>query len=126
MTRYSCSTTHGVIQLDKTACVVVKHAGGKVELWVDGKKVSENQINQPVSQTPLSGMEVWVTPELEMFQCFMLKDGLQCAVVRRLVRDLSLPTDVVICPTVREADGLAMSTRSQHLTEVGRGDLFII
>ena len=57
-----------------------------------------------------------------MFQFFMLKDGLQCAVVRRLVRDLTLPTDVVICPTVREADGLAMSTRSQHLTEVGRGE----
>jgi hypothetical protein len=44
--------------LDKPACVVGKHAGGKVELWVDGKKVSEKQINQPVSQTPLSGMEV--------------------------------------------------------------------
>jgi pantoate--beta-alanine ligase len=43
------------------------------------------------------------------------KDYQQLVVVRRLVKDLSLPVDVVPCPTVREPDGLAMSSRNAYL-----------
>ena len=44
------------------------------------------------------------------------KDFQQLAVVRRMVQDLSIPVTVVGCPTVREPDGLAMSSRNSYLT----------
>jgi pantoate--beta-alanine ligase len=46
---------------------------------------------------------------------FGQKDGQQVVVVRRLVRDLGLSPEIVVCPTVRESDGLALSSRNRFL-----------
>ena len=51
---------------------------------------------------------------------FGLKDYQQIAVIRRMARDLALPTEVVPCPTVREPDGLAMASRNARLSADGR------
>lgn len=57
---------------------------------------------------------------------FGQKDAQQCAVVSKLVADLHLPVEVVVVPTVREADGLAMSSRNQYLTPEQRKDALCI
>jgi pantoate--beta-alanine ligase len=47
---------------------------------------------------------------------FGQKDAQQVAVIRRLVRDLNLPVRIEVCPTVREPDGVAMSSRNSRLS----------
>ena len=46
---------------------------------------------------------------------FGQKDAQQTVVIRRMVKDLNMPIDIIICPTLREADGLAMSSRNTYL-----------
>ena len=54
------------------------------------------------------------------------KDFQQLAIIRRMVRDLDVPVEIVACPTVREPDGLAMSSRNVRLTPAQRADAPLI
>jgi pantoate--beta-alanine ligase len=51
---------------------------------------------------------------------FGQKDAAQVAIVRRMVRDLNLAVEIVVCPIVREPDGLAMSSRNAYLDPLER------
>jgi len=54
-----------------------------------------------------------VEPDLSFFG---QKDAAQAAIIRRMVRDLNLPVEIVVCPIVREPSGLAMSSRNAYLS----------
>jgi pantoate--beta-alanine ligase len=53
---------------------------------------------------------------------FGQKDAQQAIVIRRMAADLNMPLEIVICPTVREPNGLAVSSRNQYLTEQQKKD----
>jgi pantoate--beta-alanine ligase len=53
---------------------------------------------------------------------FGQKDAQQAIVIKRMVADLNMPLKIVICPTVREKNGLAMSSRNQYLTPQQKKD----
>ncbi len=53
---------------------------------------------------------------------FGQKDAQQVAVIQRMVMDLNLPLKIIVCPTVREPDGLAVSSRNQYLNSQDRLD----
>ena len=67
--------------------------------------------------TVVTKMLNMVTPDLAFFG---QKDAQQVAVLRRMVRDLNMPVELAVMPTVREPDGLALSSRNARLDPADR------
>jgi pantoate--beta-alanine ligase len=57
---------------------------------------------------------------------FGQKDAAQVAIVRRMVHDLNMPVEIMVCPIVREPDGLAMSSRNVYLDPVQRKQALVL
>lgn len=110
--------------------VDVVFAPGVDEVYPDGfiTTVSVGGVSEPLEgrMRPghFDGVATVVTKLFGMTEAdrgyFGQKDWQQLQVVLRLVRDLNLPVEVVGCETIREADGLAMSSRNVRLTPEGR------
>ena len=64
-----------------------------------------------------------VTPDIAYFG---QKDAQQAIIIKRMVVDLNMPLKIVVCPTVREKTGLAMSSRNQYLTPQQKKDAALI
>ncbi|MHC4293824.1 MAG: pantoate--beta-alanine ligase, partial [Planctomycetota bacterium] len=57
---------------------------------------------------------------------FGQKDAQQAIVIKKMVTDLNMPLDIIICPTIRETSGLAVSSRNNYLTDQQRIDAAVI
>jgi pantoate--beta-alanine ligase len=64
-----------------------------------------------------------VAPDIAFFG---QKDAQQAVVIKRMVADLNMPLKIVVCPTVRESDGLAVSSRNKYLSEEQKKDATLI
>ena len=60
-----------------------------------------------------------VAPDIAFFG---QKDAQQAAVIKKMAADLNMPIEIVVCPTVREKGGLAISSRNRYLTAKGKKD----
>ena len=114
----------------REAGVDVLFAPASEEIYPDGFQTSVRvgALAEPLegAQRPghFDGVATVVTKLLNIVQpdaaFFGQKDAQQALIVRRVVRDLDIPTRVEVCPTVREPDGLAMSSRNAYLEPAER------
>src|SRR5262245_13341024 len=94
---------------------------------------SSTFVEPPAVSQPLEGVcrpghfRGVATIVLKLFQiipadlaCFGQKDYQQAQVIRRMVADLNVPIEIVVCPIIREPDGLAMSSRNRYLSPAER------
>jgi pantoate--beta-alanine ligase len=123
--KYPRDEAHDLALLEAEG-VDVLFAPGPEEVYPEGfaTKVSVAGVSGPMEGAfrpgHFDGVATVVTKLFGMTQAgrafFGEKDWQQVQVVERLVRDLNIPIRIIPCPTIREADGLAMSSRNVRLT----------
>ena len=97
--------------------------------WINVEKLTEQLCGQsrPVHfrgvTTVCAKLFNIVEPDIAFFG---QKDGQQAIVIKRMVTDLNMPLEIAICPTIREPDGLAVSSRNKYLTKQQKKDATLI
>jgi pantoate--beta-alanine ligase len=97
--------------------------------WVDVEKITDNLCGASRAghfrgvTTVCAKLFNIVCPD---YAFFGQKDAQQAVVIKRMVADLNMPLGIVVCPTVRDADGLATSSRNKYLSESERKDALLI
>jgi len=93
--------------------------------WVDVEKLTEPLCGQSRPwhfrgvTTVCAKLFNIVAPDIAFFG---QKDAQQAIVIKRMAADLNMPLEIVICPTIRQPDGLAVSSRNQYLTRQQKKD----
>ncbi|MDF2140756.1 pantoate--beta-alanine ligase [Paenirhodobacter sp. CAU 1674] len=129
LTKYPRDEAHDLALLEAEG-VDVLFAPGVDEVYPDGfaTTVSVSGVSEPLEGAfrpgHFDGVATVVAKLFGMTQAgrafFGEKDWQQLQVVRRLVEDLNIPIRIIGCPTIREADGLAMSSRNVRLSAAER------
>jgi len=102
---------------------------GELITWVDVEKITESLCGESRPghfrgvTTVCAKLFNIVCPD---YAFFGQKDAQQVTVIKRMVADLNMPLEIVTCPTVRDNDGLATSSRNKYLTEIQRKDALLI
>ncbi len=97
----------------------------KVITWVNVEKITDHLcgLSRPGHfrgvTTVCAKLFNIVTPD---YAFFGQKDAQQAIVIKRMVADLNMPLEIVVCPIIREKNGLAMSSRNKFLSEQERED----
>ena len=92
--------------------------GPGYQTWIEVEDLSR-YLEGKIREGHFRGVTTVVAKLFNSFQpdkaYFGQKDAQQATVIRRMTHDLNFPVEIVVCPTVREADGLAMSSRNYYL-----------
>ena len=120
----------GDLELAKASGVDIVFAPSVQEVYPDGfdTTVEVGGLTEPLDGAArpghFKGVTTIVTKLLNMVgpdaAYFGQKDAQQALVIQKLVRDLDMPVRIEVCPTIRESDGLAMSSRNAYLTDEER------
>lgn len=89
------------------------------QTWVEVEDLTRN-LEGEIRKGHFRGVTTVISKLFNSFQparaYFGQKDAQQAIVIQRMTQDLSFPLEVIVCPTVREEDGLAMSSRNSYLS----------
>lgn len=94
-------------------------------IWVDEEKLSKKLCgkSRPIHFrgvcTVVSKLFNICLPDVAVFG---QKDAQQALIIKRMVRDLNFPVEIIVSPLIREASGLAMSSRNKYLTDEQKND----
>lgn len=119
--------------------VDIVFAPSPAEMYGEGQRLSNDTltyvcppffyVNKLCGKTRTGHFDGVCTVVLKLFNIaqpdyafFGQKDAQQAVIIRKMVKDLNVPIEIVQCPIVREPSGLALSSRNKYLTEEGKKD----
>ncbi len=113
------------------------------EMYGDGQRLSNDTltyvcppffyVNKLCGKTRTGHFDGVCTVVLKLFNIaqpdyafFGQKDAQQAVIIRKMVKDLNVPVEIIQCPIVREESGLALSSRNKYLSEEGKKDALVL
>ena len=113
------------------------------EMYGEGNRLSNDTltyvcppffyVNKLCGKTRVGHFDGVCTVVLKLFNivqpdygCCGQKDAQQVVIIKKMVRDLNVPIEIIQCPIVREDSGLALSSRNKYLSEEGKKDALVL
>lgn len=131
------------IELCNSVGVDLVFAPTPKEMYGEGNRLSNDTltyvcppffyVNKLCGKTRVGHFDGVCTVVLKLFNIvqpdygfFGQKDAQQVIIIKKMVKDLNVPIEIIQCPIVREESGLALSSRNKYLSEVGKKDALVL